>query len=66
MSRQTLTTTEAAWLLEVDPRSFRRWAHRHGTEPVRRVRIGRSWTTVWALTDITALSARMAVSGVST
>jgi hypothetical protein len=54
---RTLTTTEAAGLLGIDVRSFRRWARAHEVEPLHRVRIGRSWVTAWdrdALGTVTA------------
>lgn len=47
--RRTLTTTEAAYYVGVDPRSFARWARRRGLQPVRRLRIGRSTVTVWSV-----------------
>lgn len=46
--KPTLTTTQAAYLCGVDPRSFTRWAREHGVTPLRRQRIGRSTVTVWA------------------
>jgi phage terminase Nu1 subunit (DNA packaging protein) len=49
VKRQTFTTTEAASLTDVDPRSFTRWARERGIEPVRRMRIGRSTVTLWSL-----------------
>lgn len=49
MTRQTLTTTEAARAANVDPRSFARWARKRGVAPIRRVRIGRSYVTCWPL-----------------
>lgn len=56
MKRATLTTTEAAWLLGIDPRSFARWAKERGLEPERRMRIGRSTVTVWSIVRLTAAS----------
>lgn len=50
--RQTLTTNEAAAILRKDPRSFARWARSLGVEPVRRMRIGRSWVTLWSYQDL--------------
>ena len=50
--RQTFTTTEAAHLAAVDPRSFSRWARERGITPLRRMRIGRSYVTLWARTDL--------------
>ena len=52
MTRHTLTTTEAAWFLGIDPRSFGRWARERGIAPVRRMRIGRSYVTLWARDDL--------------
>ncbi len=46
--RLTLTTTQAAHLAGVDPRVFRRWARAHRLEPLHRIRIGRSFITVWS------------------
>lgn len=54
MTRQTLTTTEAAWLCGVPPGSFARWARERGIEPERRQRIGRSTVTVWSIAALTA------------
>jgi hypothetical protein len=45
--RQTFTTTEAALYLQVDPRNLAAIARRHGVEPVRKIRIGRSTVTAW-------------------
>lgn len=50
--RQTLTTTEAAFVLGKDPKSFARWARSLGVEPLRRQRIGRSTVAVWSLTQL--------------
>ena len=52
--RRTLTTTEAAWLSGVDPRSFTRWARHHGITPLHRVRVGRSTLTVWSVRSLLA------------
>lgn len=49
MTRQTLTTAEAAHVAGVDPRSFARWARQRGIEPVHRVRVGRSYVTCWPI-----------------
>lgn len=49
MKRQTLTTTEAARFASVDPRCFARWARARGIQPERRMRIGRSFVTVWSI-----------------
>lgn len=56
MRRQTLTTTEAAYVTGVDPRCFARWARSHGVTPLRRQRIGRSTVTVWSVADLTRAS----------
>ena len=53
MKRHTLTTTEAAWFLGIDPRSFGRWARERGIAPERRMRIGRSTITVWSVAKLT-------------
>ena len=55
--RTTLTTTEAATLLGVDPRSFARWAYHHGVRPMHRVRIGRSTVTAWSMVDLAKATA---------
>ena len=55
--RTTLTTTEAATMLGVDPRSFARWAYAHGVRPLHRVRIGRSTVTAWSMTDLAKATA---------
>lgn len=47
--RTTVTTREGAYMAGVDERSFARWARKHGLEPLRRQRIGRSTVTVWSL-----------------
>lgn len=56
MKRQTLSTTEAAYILGIDPRSLVRWARERGVEPERRMRIGRSTVTVWSVARLTAAS----------
>jgi hypothetical protein len=56
VKRHTFTTTEAAYLAGVDPRSFTRWARERGIEPVRRMRIGRSTVTLWARANLLAAS----------
>lgn len=53
----TLNTSQAANLVDVDPRSFARWARDHGVEPLRRQRIGRSFVTVWDRAQIAAATA---------
>jgi hypothetical protein len=58
MTRRHYTTTEAAYLVGVDPRSFVRWARRHHIQPVRRMRIGRSFVTLWALPELTDTTRR--------
>ena len=55
--RTTLTTTEAATMLGVDPRSFARWAYAHGVRPKHRVRIGRSTVTAWSMADLARATA---------
>ena len=55
--RTTLTTTEAAAMLGVDPRSFARWAYAHGVRPLHRVRIGRSTVTAWPMADLARVTA---------
>lgn len=57
INRQTVTTAEAAFLFGEDARSFARWARKHGINPVRRQRIGRSTVTVWDLQQLTTASA---------
>lgn len=53
--RQTFSTAEAALFLQVDPRTVAALARRHGVEPVRRVRIGRSFVTCWSRADLAVL-----------
>jgi hypothetical protein len=60
MSRQTLTTKEAAFLLGKDPRSFARWARKIGVEPLRHQRIGRSTIAVWSITALTEATRKAA------
>ena len=55
--RTTLTTTEAASFIGINPRSFRRWARNHGVEPLHRVRVGRSTVTAWAMADLGRVTA---------
>ena len=55
--RTTLTTTEAARMLGVDPRSFARWAYAHGVHPLHRVRVGRSTVTAWSMADLARATA---------
>jgi hypothetical protein len=50
--KRTLTTSEAALFLGLDPRSFRRWARERGLEPLRTQRIGRSTVTVWCIRQL--------------
>lgn len=50
--RATVTTTEAAYLTGVDPRSFVRWARDRGIAPLRRQRIGRSFVTIWSVDSL--------------
>lgn len=57
MARSTLTTTEAAYILGIDPKSFARWARALGITPLRRQRIGRSTVSVWSITDLVTASA---------
>jgi len=52
MSGQVYSTTAAAYLVGIDPRSFARWARRHGITPVGRERIGRSFITWWSWDDL--------------
>lgn len=51
MARTTVTTTEAAFILGINPRSFARWARQRGLTP-RRQRIGRSTLSVWLISDL--------------
>lgn len=50
--RQVVTTTEAAWLLELDPKTFPAVARRNGVAPLGAVRAGRSTVQRWALADL--------------
>jgi hypothetical protein len=50
--KQIVSTTEAAWLLELDPRSFPALARRQGVVPLGPVRVGRSTITRWRLADV--------------
>lgn len=52
MTRQNITTTEAAYLAGVDPRSFSRWARDRGLAPERKQRIGRSTVTLWSVSSL--------------
>lgn len=54
----TVSTPEAALLTGRDPKSFHRWAHTYDLEPLRTVRIGRSWVTLWSLAELTAATRR--------
>lgn len=54
--KRVLTSTEAAYLLAVDPRTLPAYARQHNVEPLGRVRIGRSWVTRWAVEDIIAIA----------
>lgn len=47
------TTTQAAHAAGIDPRSFARWARNRGVEPAGRVRVGRSYVTLWSLESLT-------------
>ena len=55
---KTLTTTAAAKLAGVNPRSFARWARDHDLHPLHRVRIGRSFVTVWSEAELLAVGTR--------
>lgn len=57
MTRHTVTTAEAAWLLGIPAGSLARWARQHGVTPLRTQRIGRSTVTVWPLAALRAASA---------
>lgn len=61
MKRQTFTTTEAAFLAGVPSRSFVRWARDRGIEPFRRMRIGRSYVTLWARADLLLAASQLDV-----
>lgn len=52
--KATLSSTDLATLLRINPRSVPRWARTHGVTPLRRQRVGRTTVTVW---DIAALGA---------
>lgn len=54
MSHQLMSTTAAARLVNVSPKSFKRWARAHQVAPLGRKRIGRSFVTVWLLDEIVA------------
>jgi len=58
--RRTITTAEAAYLLQLDPRSLARKMRQLGIEPERKQRIGRSTVTVWELRKIQEAAGRMA------
>lgn len=51
--KQTLTTTEAAFITGIPAGSFARWARNRGILPLRRQRIGRSTISVWDITTLT-------------
>jgi hypothetical protein len=57
MNRLTLTTTEAAWLLDVPAGSFARWARERGVTPLRTQRIGRSTVTIWSIAALRTATA---------
>lgn len=57
MTRTTLSTSEAAWLVGVPAGSFARWARAHGVKPLRRQRIGSSTVTVWSVAALTLATA---------
>lgn len=44
-----VTTEQAAEAVGVSPGAFRTWARRRHLEPIRRVRIGSSWRSVYDL-----------------
>lgn len=54
--RRVVNSTEAAWLLGLDPKDLPDYCRRHRVQPLGRVRIGRSWVTRWASEDIIAIA----------
>lgn len=54
--KRVVNSTEAAWLLDIDPGNLPRYARRRGIRPLSRVRIGRSWVTRWAVEDVMAIA----------
>lgn len=54
--RRVLNTTEAAWLLQIEPGYLPRYARNRGVQPLGRVRVGRSWVTRWAFEDIALIA----------
>lgn len=56
MMRRVLSTTEAAWLMQKDEKTFPRWARARGVLPLGRVRVGRSWVTRWAVEDLARIA----------
>lgn len=54
----TVTTSEAAQLLGLNPHRFAEWARAADLVPLRRARIGRSTVTVWSIADIRAAQKR--------
>jgi hypothetical protein len=54
--KRVVNSTEAAYLLGMDPREVPAYARAHRVEPLGRVRIGRSTVTRWAVEDIIAIA----------
>jgi hypothetical protein len=54
--KRVVNSTEAAYLLDMDPRQLPAYARANRIEPLGRVRIGRSWVTRWAVEDIVAIA----------
>jgi hypothetical protein len=57
VTRRTVNTKEAAFLLRLDAKSFAREMRKRGVEPERTQRIGRSTVTVWDLQKLRAATA---------
>jgi hypothetical protein len=54
--KRVVNSSEAAYLLRIDPRDLPAYAREHHVEPLGRVRIGRSTVTRWAVEDIVSIA----------
>ncbi len=54
--KRVVNSTEAAWLLQLDPRDLPKVARARNVKPLGRVRVGRSWVTRWAVEDVARLA----------
>jgi hypothetical protein len=54
--KRVVSSSEAAFLLGLDPRHLPAYCRERRIEPLGKVRVGRSWVTRWAIEDILAIA----------